>query len=201
MKRRRLAIVAFLLSAILVMGIGYAAVSGTLNITGTAYFHGTGTSGTAINAAVKFKDEIAVSNSEMVSASITDTTNYLAADMNVTFNDAVGTPGTPFSAYATFTIVYEGEANNNMLKDVKFDTPNPTIPSAQNSPGFSIAAEFVEADSQSGTVNDDGTCVLKAGETIKVTVTVTYTNQDPVETGTVSAAIRCPLVYNVVTND
>lgn len=199
MKKRRLAIVAFLLSAILVIGIGYAAVTGTLNITGTAYFHGTGTSGTAINAAVKFTEDIEIdpNNDGVVTASITDQTSFLAADMNVTFNDAVGAAGEDFVATVTFTIEYDDTgAAADMLKDVKFANPNDlaNMTSAQGSTAFDIDVAFEGAA-------PDGTYTLAAGQTVKVTVTVTYTNPAQVATGTVSAAISVPLTYAVVTNE
>lgn len=175
MKKRRLTIVAFLLCATLIMGIGYAAISGTLNITGTAYFNGTSAVSSDILSAIKFTEANAGDN-----CTATIATDH-SATLDVTFNDTEGTVGDVFTASATYTIKYD--TTDTTLPDVTFSVPAPTITSAANSEGFAISTDWTT------------TQTLGVGEEIKVTVTVTYTNQDPVVADTVSATISVPLPY------
>jgi len=179
MKKRNLAITAFVLCATLVMAIGFAALSGTLNITGTAYFHGTAVTSSDILAAVKFTDATAGDN---CTVSIKD--SALAASMDVIFRDTEGQPGT-FTATATYEITYQS-ATETDLPDITFSVPQATITSAAGSPGFNIATDWSTAKT------------LAHGQKITITVTVTYTQQDPIETGTVSATIAIPMPYVTV---
>ena len=176
MKKRNLVFVAFMLCATLVMGVGFAALSGTLNITGTAYFNGTAATNSDILSSLKFTNAAAGDN--CTAAVATDH----SATMDVVFNDTEGTVGEVFTATATYTIAYTSTTATN-LPDVKFSTPAPTITSAAGSAGFAISTDW----------NADTT--LAFGNTVTITVTVTYTNQDPVVTDTVSATIAVPLPY------
>lgn len=179
MKKKSLVIAAFLLCATLVMGVGFAALSGTLNITGTAYFNGTAATNSDILSSLKFTNATAGDNCTATVAS------DHSATMDVVFNDTDGTVGKVFTATATYTIAYESSTAIN-LPDVKFSTPNPTITSAAGSTGFAISTNWTTDQT------------LEFGKTITVTVTVTYTNQNPVETNTVSATIAVPLPYATV---
>ena len=176
MKKRNLIITAFLLCATLIMGVGFAALSGTLNITGTAYFNGTAATSSDILSALKFTNAVAGDNCTATVA------NDHSATMDVVFNDTNGTPGEVFTATATYTIEYTSNSATN-LPDVTFSTPAPTIVSAAGSPGFAITTDW------------NAPTTLSFGDTITITVTVTYTNQDPVETNTVSATVAVPLPY------
>ena len=176
MNKRNLAIAAFLLCATLVMGIGFAALTGTLNITGTAYFNGTAATNSDILSSLKFTNAQAGDN--CTAAVATDH----SATMDVVFNDTEGTVGEVFTATATYTIEYTSTTATN-LPDVVFSTPVPTITSAAGSQGFAISTDW------------DANQTLSFGDTITITVTVTYINQDPVVTDTVSATIAVPLPY------
>ena len=176
MKKRNLVITAFLLCATLLMGIGFASLSGTLNITGTAYFNGTAATNSDILSSLKFKTATAGEN--CTAAVATDH----SATMDVVFNDTNGTVGEVFTATATYTIEYTSATATN-LPAVTFSTPQPTIVSAAGSQGFAISTDWATEQT------------LNFGETISIMVTVTYTNQDPVVTDTVSATIAVPLPY------
>ncbi len=176
MKKRNLAIAAFLLCATLVMGIGFASLSGTLNITGTAYFNGIAATSSDILSSLKFSKAEAGDN--CVATIATDH----SATMDVTFNDTEGTVGDVFTATATYTIEYSSTQATN-LPDVIFSIPEPSITSAAGSQGFAISTDW------------NTTKTLSFGNEITLTVTVTYTNQNPVETNTVSATIAVPLPY------
>ena len=175
MKKRRLVVVAFLMATVLTLGVGYAAITGTLGVTGRVEFNGTGVVSTEVNQAVKFTDAVAGEN---CTASIT---GDHAADMVVTFNDTEGNIGDVFTATATFTITYD--TTDTTLPAVDFAVPAPSITSAAGSQGFAI------------TTNWSAPQTLAPTQTVDVIVTVTYTNQDPAVTGTVSAAINVPMPF------
>ena len=181
MKKRNLAITAFVLCATLVMAIGFAALSGTLNITGTAYFHGTSVTSSEINSALKFTE---VSNLSNCTATIA---NNHSATLDVTFHDTEGKVGAVFTATATYTIAYTSDDVAAALPTVEFSIPNPTLSSASGSTtGWHIDTDWDEVKT------------LAFNGTITITVTVTYTNQDPVETGTVSATIAVPMPFATI---
>ena len=179
MKKRNLVIAAFILTATLLMGIGFAALNGTLNITGTAYFYGTAATNSDILTSLKFANP---TNLENCTATIA--TNH-SATMDVVFNDTNGVVGEEFTATATFDVVYDSDTID-VLPDIEFSVPNPTIVSASGAQGFSIDTDW------------DAPQNLSLGDTIQITVTVTYINQDPVETGAVSAQISVPMPYATI---
>ena len=181
MKKRNLTITAFVLCATLVMAIGFAALSGTLNITGTAYFHGTSVTSSEINSALKFTE---VSNLSNCTATIA---NNHSATLDVTFHDTEGTVGAVFTATATYTIAYTSDNAAAALPTVKFSVPTPALSSASGSTtGWHISTDW----------NTEQT--LAFDDTIQITVTVTYTNQDPVVTDSVSATITVPMPFATV---
>lgn len=68
MKKRNLVIVAFMLVAAMTIGVGYAALSVTLNVNGTASVSGA-------DAAEEFKEDVYFSNAEKVKSTGTRTDN------------------------------------------------------------------------------------------------------------------------------
>ncbi|MBQ9781068.1 MAG: hypothetical protein IJW00_09010 [Clostridia bacterium] len=82
MKNRKLVIVAFMLVAAMVMGIGYAAISGTLTITGTASAFTPNQE--SVQTAVHFTGTTGNNNDDDVTA--TATAGSQAATMEITFN-------------------------------------------------------------------------------------------------------------------
>lgn len=179
MKHRRLMIAAFMLAAVLTIGIGYAAITGTLGVTGRVEFKGTSSTSSVVNSAVKFDKDYTIEATNCTAA----VTGDHAADMNVYFADTNGTVGEVFTATAKYKIVYDAPEGED-LPAIKFSEPVPTITSAAGSPGFGISTDWPAEG-----------VTLNPGEEVFITVTVTYTNQNPVETGTVSAAINVPLPF------
>ena len=182
MKNRRKIIVAFLVLATLVMGVGYAAVNGTLKISGAAEFNGTSIVQSDVNKALKFESAAVVDGyANVCTAGVT--TDH-AADMSVTFNDGIGNPGDVFTAMAKFTIKYD--TTDTTLPAVTLTLPVAEIPSQAGSPGWDIETDW-SADRS-----------LNPGESTTITVTVTYTNQNPAEENSVSATINVPIPFATV---
>lgn len=185
MKNRKRIIVAFLVVAMLVVGVGYAAVNGTLNIIGQASFAGQSLVSNEIYEALQFETVSFVVGetdySDVCSGSISS--NH-AADMTVTFKDGSAIAGAVFTAKAVYTVKYD--TNVQSLPDVLISKAVPTITSAAGSPGWTIETDMT----------DDVT--LAPGQSFNITVTVQYTNQDPAVTGSVSAAINVPMPFVTV---
>lgn len=175
MKKRRLVVAAFLLCAMLLMSIGYAAITGQLTINGTVTYNGTGEVGADIHTAVKFTEAKALTN---CTAAITDTATGNVANMIVTFNDTEGVAGTKFTATAQYTVAYETE--DTTLPKVVFETPVPQLTGDSN---FAVTVDWV---------NDTE---IAPGGDATMTVTVTYTVPATPETGSVLASIIIPLPY------
>ncbi len=181
MKKRRLMIVSFLVCAALIMGIGYASVNGTLNITGQAEFNGKSVVSSEITKAVKFTDFQAVAN---CTARIN---GDHAAGMTVTFNDTEGTVGQVFTATAVYTIKYD--TTDTTLPSVTLEKPTATMTSTAGSPGFAIDVRWGEETTTAEAKT------LAPGEEIDITVIVTYTNQDPAEAGTVTSMLSVAIPF------
>lgn len=185
MKNRRTIIVAFLVVAMLVVGIGYAAVNGTLNITGQATFTGQNMVSSDIYQALKFSAVTLTVNgtdySDICTASIDS--NH-AAKMNVNFKDGSAIAGAVFTAKATFTVTYD--TADTSLPDILVSKATPTITSAAGSPGWHIETDMTSD------------VTLSPSGSFQVTVTVKYTNQDPAVLDAVSAVINVPMMFATV---
>ncbi len=183
MKKRRITIVAFVLCAALVMGIGYAAVTGQLNITGTATFNGTGEVSTNVHNAVKFTDAKVVSTSADSVTGIATKSNDDNCDLVVTIQDSDGTAAS-FSLVAEFTIKYETE--DTTLPDITFSKPVVTL--GKPDVGFTVVTAWKDIATETAT--------LTPGDSVVMTVTVTFT-PDTVqrETDQVVSTITIPMPY------
>jgi len=185
MKKRRLVIVAFMLATVLTLGVGYAAINGSLGITGRMEFQGKALTEPEVVNAVKFvasgDGAPTVTDAGLCAATVS---GDHAADMSVTFTDPNGVVGEQFTVSATYTILYD--STNTALPDVTL-TPSTIEQSGVN------ANQGVEV-----TTDWTGSKTLKVGETTTITVTVTYTNQDPVVSGTASAAFNVPIPFVTV---
>ena len=172
MKNRRNMIVAFLLCACLIVGVGFAQVTGQLMVTGTSTFNGMGELTNEVKAAVVFTSGEAIEN--CTNAGIVGTTSK-SADMTVVINDAKGNAET-FTAVAVYTIKYD---TTEAYPEVTFTVPNATITETSGSTGkWDIEAVFEDDDAEgaiSGTIVGN-TVTLAPGESVKVRVTVTFDN-------------------------
>lgn len=172
MKKRRLTIIAFLLCATLLMGIGYASVTGSLTINGTAAY---APAGLVDAATVSFANPAA--NKCTVALSNANTT----ATIDVSFADNNGVAdyaGFVYTATAQLDIVYAADAN---LADLRVSIVDTT---PFDEAGFSYTAEWIDNDN-----------IVGPGETIKILLTIQYTVQDPVPTASVSDSFVVSLNY------
>lgn len=197
MKNRRNVIIGFLLCACLIVGVGYANVSGQLIIGGNARFNGQSELTNKVKEAVIFSAAVAGEN--CTNAAITDTAKK-TADMTVVINDAVGTSldGTAaeFQAIASYTITYD---TTEAYPDVKFSTPVPTITSLNGHQNcWNITAVFQNATT--GASTDGSTATLSPGASVDVIVTVTFDNNPDGNTFREmdNATISIPLNYITV---
>lgn len=196
MKKRRLAFAAFLLIAVLVMGIGFAALVDTLNITGTATFRPAAVVETDVDAAIYFS-KATPTDEEGYCVSATVKTDPDEAGMTVVFNDAGETDRT-YVATAQFEVVYQPTDSNAHLPAVKLDwTATATVPGTNElAPGFSVSV----AHEHIGEVAEEG--YFSPGETMLVTVTVTCDATRITNTTSNSAAnISVALSYNTEATD
>ena len=151
MKNRRITIVAFLLLAALTLGIGYAALTDTLWITGSA-------SVGAEAGQDAFKNDIyfskAISDQTRVKAEIDATDNNKATMTMVTYDDKTQMPLKVVGdqLVATFTVQSKSDLNAKITASVKSNANT----------------EFFEVVTNWGDVAQD----LLAGKTVDVTVTV-----------------------------
>ena len=105
MKKRRLIIVAFMLATVLTLGVGYAALTGTLMIDSSATFYGNAFAQSELMAAVQFTD--ATSDDANVDAKLSDGDTHLAI-LRVTFTDVNGTGAVDFDAMSATLLAWSG---------------------------------------------------------------------------------------------
>ena len=191
MKKRRIAIVAFLLVATLVLGIGYAAIADQLEITGTATYRPTSVVNDRVDAAIKFTD--ATPDEKYCTAA---TFSADAATMTVLIND-VGDGTTEFPAVATYKVAYD--TTDTSYPDVKIN-PTATITQAVGDPtpaeGYSIDVQVVYDNAE-----DAAAGMLSAGNTATITVTVTYDSTIAATTPTAPVTAAIGVVLGCETQD
>lgn len=164
MKNRKIVVVAFLLIAVLLLGVGYAALTDTLTIIGNAHID--------VDTANKTFDEkiyfsAAEATSSTGSGTTADTASYTADDATFTANK-LATVGQ--KSVFTFTIT-----NDSNVDAVISVAPNKlsgdTNPSNSNDTKFTVEYSY-----------PDGMNIAKNGGTIRVVVTVTV--KEPVTSAT-----------------
>lgn len=184
MKKRNLTFGIFMLCAVLVMGIGFAAVSGVLNLSGTAKFSGKDATSTAITSAVKFTKAEA-DGKFCTTASLGDT--GMNATMAVTVNETRETvpAGETYTATATFTIKYD--TTDKTLPHVQFDDPASKISTSGTVENFQVTTDWAGQ-----------TKTLAPGDETTITVTITFTQPETIVTTTQSMSFTIPLNYTTV---
>lgn len=164
MKNRKRIVVLFLLVAIMLIGVGYAAVSDTLTIIGNAHID----MGQVENT---FDKNVYFSGAEATSTSgtgtVADVTSFTADDATFTANKlAIVNEVSTF----TFTITNDSNVDAKVtINDKKLS--NADNPSNSNPDKFTVAYSY-----------PDGMTIAKNGGTITVVVTVTV--KAPVTTAT-----------------
>ena len=155
MKNRRTLVVAFMLVAVMLLGVGYAALNDTLDITGSADVNRSAAE-EAFNEDIYFS--AAVANDEGNTASVNADNNDKASFTAATLKGA----GDKVSF--TFTIKNDGDVDADVTPtlNASLGNTNPTY--------FDIESDW-----------DGATKTLEAGKTITYTVTVTL-KQTPTDT-------------------
>lgn len=210
MKNRKLFIMSFLVAATLVVGVGFAALTGSLDVTGTAKFVGSGVADVEVRNALNFTKAQAGQNA-VASLTRTDPLTGFSkyADLTVEFHDLDGsTLGQRYDAYADYTITYgeEGELLPEMTL-CSLDTESSaehkatvTITETGTIQGtFTIDAYWVTAD---GVNLGKESQVLTAGQSVIMRVYVTYVEDDEADhpQDSFSASITVSLPFHTVDN-
>ena len=162
MKKRRIVIISFVLVAVLAIGVGFAAVADTLLIQGNFNFRNATEILGSKDAAIKFTGDVttipeqtATEGAVSITANASDDTASMHVSVNgITVED--GDTVTPYVAVAVY--------------DVKYDTTDTTLDPVHLSVSVSetsVAGLEITAE--------PSTTVLSQGQTMQVTVTVTYT--------------------------
>lgn len=186
MKNRRSTILAFLLCATLVLGIGYAALSDTLTIGGSATFNPSGFVNDKVESAIKFT--AATSNDAYCTGA--NITADDTASMAVVFNDNTEAATSTYESSATFKVSYD--TTNTTLPAVTISA-TATILSAGTSnaaPGFSIDAtdiKYFDAEGNAATQIVPG---AYAEVTVKITYNETLVNPEPTSSVVADIAVR-----------
>ena len=152
MKNRKTIVVAFMLCAVMLLGVGYAALTDVLDITGSADVNQSAAE-ESFNEDIYFSAAVAnqTGNTASVNADNNDKATFTANTLK----------GKDDKATFTFTIVNEGDLDAKVT---------PAISSNTNSTYFDIASDWA------GATKD-----LVAGGSLTYTVTVTL-KETPVET-------------------
>lgn len=164
MKNRKIVVVAFLLIAVLLLGVGYAALTDTLTIIGNAHID-------LDTANLTFDEKVYFSASEATSSTgtgtVADVASHTADDATFTANK-LATVG----QVSVFTFTIKNDSNVDAVISV-------------NSTKLSGAANPSNSNEQKFTVSysyPDGMTIAKNGGTITVVVTVTV--KEPVTSAT-----------------
>ena len=194
MKKRRLVIISFLLVAVLAIGVGFAAVADTLNITGRAGFRASNVVTKDIADAIQFDQEFTpvLDNHDLPESILTtfnsSITGLNAADLTIAFNGT--TAMNEYSATATYKVDY---LNNTLdLPDVELSVDAYVLDGATPLEDFEIT--YVFSSDPEGTIAVDS---FAPGSSAYVTVTVTYTVPDPQPADVVGGTISIALHFEV----
>lgn len=164
MKNRKIVVVAFLLIAVLLLGVGYAALTDTLTIIGNAHID----IGTAENT---FDEKIYFSDSAATSSTGTGTTPDVASH---TLDDATFTANklAVMGEKSVFTFTIQNDSNVDAIISVEgTKLSGAANPSNSNADKFTVEYSYPQ-----------GMTVAKNGGTITVVVTVTV--KEPVTAAT-----------------
>lgn len=164
MKNKKTVVVAFLLVAVLLLGVGYAALTDTLTIIGNAHID-VDTANKTFDEKVYFLETVTMSTTG--SGTVADTASASGDDATFTANK-LATMGQK----STFTFTIQNDSNVDAIISV-----NDTKLSGAENPSNSNATKFDVAYAY-----PDGMQIAKNGGTITVIVTVTV--KEPVTSAT-----------------
>lgn len=188
MKKRRIVIISFVLAAVLTVGVGFAALAETLNISGTGTFRPVSVVNDRVDAAISFTNATA-DNIYCTAASASGD----MADMTVLINDAG--ERTEFEAVAIYEVTYSAaNAGASTYPAVEISVEKEltqALGSSASIAGFAIDVTYNYED------NAKVANKLSPGEKMTVTVKVTYNKaNDPTLTEISTASIAVALHYS-----
>lgn len=155
MKNRKIVVVAFLLIAVLLLGVGYAALTDTLTIIGNAHID-VDTANKTFDERIYFSDAKATSSTG--TGTTADTASFTADDATYTANK-LAIKG----EMSVFTFTIKNDSNVDAVISVNTTKlSGDTNPSNSNTQKFTVEYSY-----------PDGMTIAKNGGTITVVVTVT----------------------------
>lgn len=173
MKNRKFVVVAFLLIAVLLLGVGYAAVTNVLDVQGSASVSAT-VAEEEFNEDIYFSGVVDTLNGNAIVANIDNAATYgYTANINTNNNDkAQFTVNSLRNADDTVSITYEITNDSEYEATVSLKTITNTNGSIQNNG----ADGHFDFDYYFGTVGTKSV-QIPAGETATVTVVITLRSQ------------------------
>ena len=153
MKNRRLVLVAFLLCASILVGVGYASFVGNLTVNGTMAYN---PENSTVDGSVMFS---AVQSAENCSVNIGETGDTATMDVTFTNADAVVVEGKKICT-ATAVLVITNEGATDVVLTIPTDFHN-------TNEFFTVSAMW------NGLTSESDTMSLAAGKSITVSFTVT----------------------------
>ncbi|MBR2459740.1 MAG: hypothetical protein IKB34_00705 [Clostridia bacterium] len=185
MKRRRLVITSFLLAAVLVMGIGFAATADTLSVAGEVHLRPSSFVATEIADAIYFYEksdttnymEPVITTSEganqdtifpVLGADVTGDGN---ASVTFTINGVAGRE-TPYTVTTVYKAVYEAPPETPNLPDVRLSVRPVTSGTEYIQDTFTATAKLY---SDQACNNEITSSPIAPGTVFYVSVTITYT--------------------------
>lgn len=164
MKNKKKVVVAFLLVAVMLLGVGYAALTDTLTIIGNAHID-LDVANSTFDEKVYFSNAVATSSTG--TGATADVASYTADDATFTANK-LATVG----QISVFTFTITNDSNVDALISVAATKLSGAVnPSNSNTDKFTVAYSY-----------PDGMTIAKNGGTIDVVVTVTV--KEPVTSAT-----------------
>ena len=126
MRNRKAIIVSFVLVACMLIGVGYAAITGSLDITGNTFFYSASETGAQVHQAVKFKSAATVAVSDVKNVSCNASlTGDDTADLAIVFTDTdLADTSTSYYAIVKYEVIYE--TADQALPDADFSQPTLT---------------------------------------------------------------------------
>ena len=195
MKNRRLLIVSFLLVSVLLVGIGFAQVTGNLMVKGTATFTGKTLTQSNVMDALEFVRYNAKNCEVEIGSGSTGAGQN--ATMTVAFHDYEGNTSNTFTASAVLTIQY-GTAGDNLPDITLGDISEQSVLPSADKGVFVVTPEWVSGGDVTGTGLNEIT--LTAGQTtcLKVTVTYTKVSDASMDNSSCDATISVKIPYATV---
>ena len=165
MRNRKTIITAFVLAACLLIGVGYAAVTGMLSVNVSGKFNEFSETSSDVHSAVRFQSAKAVEN---CTADVTDTTNSDVANMIATFTDTNVEVAGSYTARAEYVIEYT--SNVTTLPDATIAVP--AIVYTSENPKFTH--KIFMSDGTTEWTASSAEVKLKVGETYTFYVELSY---------------------------